>query len=129
MIVLVFCGFKIVETVTSNVYYVAFRPAYSRNLPHDAVRSLILSLIGIVEVNLLFATVWLLIGGFCEPIDGMVDAIYFSAVTFQTVGFGEIHPTDDRSKGVVILMIAVSMLMNAVVVARAVGLIVEKRAE
>jgi hypothetical protein len=55
--------------------------------------------------------------------DYVFDAIYFSCVTFATVGYGDIHPERGHlfAQSLVVFEIAVSMCMLSIVISQAIG--------
>jgi len=62
--------------------------------PRDAFRTTLLTLLSAAEVTLAFAVFYLSCpsANFDPPINTPIQATYFAAVTFSTVGFGDIHP-------------------------------------
>jgi hypothetical protein len=64
--------------------------------PRDAFRATVLALESFGELVLAFAVIYLSLppAEFCLPVATPVRAIYFSTVTFATVGFGDIRPAD-----------------------------------
>ena len=73
------------------------------------------------------AYVWLEVsqpGSFSIPAgaDPWPELLYFSFVTLTTLGYGEITPTVDAARSLVLLEAVVGVLYSAIVVARLVGL-------
>jgi len=51
-----------------------------------------------------------------ENMNGVVDAFYFSLITFTTTGYGEILPTKDISKLLVITQLLLTWLLIVVMI-------------
>jgi hypothetical protein len=114
---------KVIETVTSNVYYLALRPVLRLKAPHSTYRSFILASFGLLEVWLLLSLAWYCMGTTCPKIDSVLTAMYFTSVTFFTVGYGDYIPKGNFSHGLAIFSIFVSVGMIGIVLSRAISLL------
>jgi hypothetical protein len=67
--------------------------------PRDAFRANVFAMISFVELILGFAALYrsLPASEFVLPMSSAERSVYFTAVTFATVGFGDIRPADDAS--------------------------------
>jgi hypothetical protein len=57
-----------------------------------------------------------------QPDLGLAQAVYFSFVTLATLGYGDVVPTNDATRGLAVLEAVAGQLYLAVLVARLVGL-------
>lgn len=81
----------------------------------DATRSVLWALVNYAELVLGFAALYLRCDCFNCKLTGVTHAIYFSAVTAATVGFGDTYPTSAPGQGLVIAQIGLSFLFVALV--------------
>jgi hypothetical protein len=116
-------AWKIGETVTSNVYYLALRPVLQIKAPHSTYRSFVLALFGLLEVWLLLSLSWYYLGTTRPPIDSILTAAYFASATFFTVGYGDYFPVGDFSHAMAIISMFASISMIGIVLGRAVSLL------
>jgi len=92
----------------------------------SARRWILLQLLHIVEVVLAFAVLFRVVGDTFEPkIDDAVSALYQSALTFTTLGYGDIKPEPDAlwTKGLVTFELLFFVLFIAIKVPAAVSLL------
>ncbi|MGA7097259.1 MAG: potassium channel family protein [Acidimicrobiia bacterium] len=68
---------------------------------HPAGRRVMLAFIGVIGVGTVF---YKFVEGW-----SWVDSVYFTVVTLTTVGFGDLHPTQDISKVFTIVFILVGV--------------------
>jgi hypothetical protein len=69
---------------------------------YDRTRWLFMAVINVVQVVLCFSVFALYYGAQFEPaISDALSAIYFSSVTFLTVGYGDIRPTCPKTQALV----------------------------
>lgn len=117
------CIWKIIENITSNVYYLLLRTVLELKAPHSSARSFIMAVLALIEVWLLLCLTWFFIGKTSPRLDSMVTAIYFASTTFFTVGYGEISPDGGPSRMLAIFTMFCSTTMLAVVLSRALSLV------
>ena len=122
-IVVLVCMLKILENISSNVYYLALRPMLVAKAPHSTYRSFLLASVGIVEVVLLFSLLWLFAGATDPSLDSFVTAVYFTSTTFFTVGYGDYKPIGELSKALAVGTMASGFIMFTVVLSRAVSIL------
>lgn len=115
------CIWKIYEVVTHNMYYVLLRPVLEENPPQNLFRSLVLAGFGCIETWLLLSLLWFYCGATVPPIGSIRDALYFSASTFFTVGYGDIHATGTGEDLAIFSMIVASAML-LVILSRAMTL-------
>ena len=88
-------------------------------------RSVLWAMIGFVEVSLGFAGLYLcsdsLGSSFNKPLQGVVDAIYFSLATTTTVGFGDVYPIRSGAKLLVSPHLVLSFVLVVFVFSNLVG--------
>ncbi|HMY80354.1 MAG TPA: ion channel [Candidatus Absconditabacterales bacterium] len=92
----------------NNVYVTA--PSLRKNFAHLGIN--------LIEIVLSFSILYLhyqAIGSSGEPITRVIDAIYFSMVTFATVGYGDIGPITLLGKRLVVSQIIVSFLFITII--------------
>ena len=82
---------------------------------------LLVSALGIISLPIHFAAVYLHTGIYragneTQTIDSIYDAIYFSVVTWTTLGYGDILPSP-ISKGVVIVEVGLGYVLMALLIA------------
>jgi len=73
-------------------------------------RSVVVALWSYAESILAFATLYLQCQCLNRFLNSATQALYFSAVTATTVGYGDIHPEDVRGEQLVLAQLAVSLL-------------------
>lgn len=77
-----------------------FLPEHNIGVNHN--RSLILLFFNFVEVIGSYAVIYAAGDYLNQPVNNIIDAIYFSLITGATVGYGEIHPINADGKLLVI---------------------------
>jgi hypothetical protein len=78
---------------------------------HNPLRWLILAIVNVVQVGICFAILFLYSGSqFCPTIDDPLTALYQSALTFATLGYGEITPISGAGKWIVVSELAFFIL-------------------
>jgi hypothetical protein len=112
---------RMFEILSSNLYYLALRPIVDPKPPHSEYRSFIISIIATVEVWLILAILWYKPGLVKPILPSIIDALYFSAVTFFTIGYGDFHPTGNAGHLMSIISIFASASMLLVVLTRAIS--------
>lgn len=70
----------------------------------------------VLYVGLLFVFAKVYLNNIDKGIDDFFDALYFSFVTMTTVGYGEITPTSDFSKGAVLVQVTSGLLLFGIIV-------------
>ena len=116
------CIWKIVESITNNVYYLLLRPILELKAPHSLARSLIIALLAFFEVWLLLCLTWYFVGQTSPALDSVTSAIYFTSATFFTVGYGDIAPAGSASRLLAVFTMFSATIMLAVVLSRALSL-------
>jgi hypothetical protein len=117
------CIWKITETLTYNLYYLMLRPVLEKNPPHSTYMSFVLAAFGLVEVWLVLSLAWYYLGTTTPRIDSILTAIYFTSVTFFTIGYGDYVPTGNFSHVLAIISIFFSIGMIGIVLGRAISLL------
>ncbi len=119
--------FQIIQVFYSCLYYNFFRSAiYKDAKVHNFHRSIVLTLMNYLEILLLFAVLYHVHSyGFVYSVNSLdiwYNAIYYSATTITTLGFGDIYPTVGITKfftisevliGTVILVLALSRIVGS----------------
>jgi hypothetical protein len=73
------------------------------------MRTLLLLIFNFFESGLTFAMIYIAGNYLNQPLNSVVDAVYYSFVTSATVGFGDLHPINQMGK-----MIAVVQILSSV---------------
>ena len=82
---------------------------------NDWQRWLWLTLLSLIEVILSFAIIILFFGDqFKQPIQDPITAVYFSIVTFFTIGYGDIYPITHFAKLIVLVEIIYFLLFLSI---------------
>jgi len=102
-----FAVYLLLDTITYLLAIVLLSDIYTP--PISKGRSFLLLFINYIEVNLAFALIYLCLGGI-RGISNFFDAIYFSFVSFTTLGYGDMHPETWETKLAVILQLMVMIL-------------------
>ncbi len=112
----VLSGFMLIMVVYKDTYKNRNERLYG---PVNSL--LVIFLLSFVSINIGFASIYLEMvrqdpNHFKGIIDGM-SAIYFSLVTFATVGFGDVHPVSGAAKFIVMseIMVAIMILPITIV--------------
>jgi hypothetical protein len=113
---------KLLEN-SSNIYYLVLRPMLIAKAPHNTYRSFMLACLGIAEVILLLSLMWFFSGTTEPQLDTFVTAVYFTATTFFTVGYGDYKPLGQSSQMLALYTMMSGFVMFAIVLARAVSLL------
>lgn len=80
----------------------------------DPVGRVILVLIGVVMAfSLVFYVLATTVPGQFVGLETRTDALYFTVITMATVGYGDIHPTGQLSRAVMILAVSFSVVFVA----------------
>jgi Ion channel len=91
---------------------------------YNSVRWLLMAAINVVEVGLCFAALALYYGSeFTPPITDGATAIYFTAVTFVTLGYGDILPKGERARALISWELLAFILFVAIKLPLAVAVI------
>jgi predicted kinase len=115
--------FKLFEVVTNNLYYLIFRPILDKSPPHNTYRNFILAILGLVECWLLLSLIWYLVGVTNVPIDSVEKAIYFTSVTFFTVGYGDMFPQNFESRSLAVFTMFSSFAMIGIILSRGLAIL------
>lgn len=119
-------AWKISECLSSNLYYLLFRPVLERNSPHNLYRSMVLALLSFCEVWLLLCIVWLFAGDISKSCTGaptVQDVCYFTTVTFFTLGYGEWTPSTPASQWLVVFTMFSYLSAFVLVIGRALAIV------
>jgi hypothetical protein len=81
----------------------------------DPTRSVLWALVNYAELVLGFAGLYLHCDCLNVKLTGLTQAVYFSAVTAATVGYGDMYPISASGQGLVIVQIGLSFLLVAFV--------------
>jgi hypothetical protein len=94
------CLWKVTETLTSNLYYLLFRPVLERNDPHSTYRSLVMLSLGCLEAWLLLSILWYVLRVSVGSSRGsIVDALFMvGSACFGHLAIN-VTATDGLSKG------------------------------
>ncbi len=118
---LVLVALKTHETVSASLFYFVYRSLFKSDEPaHGVHRSFTLALLNLVEVWLLMALLWSLSPQLNQELNSAGDALYYSATSLFTIGFGDLHPKQ-AYRYWAILQHWASFLLVSIVVARAVA--------
>jgi hypothetical protein len=122
--------YVLMDSVGSVIRDVVISPTHYRdeNGPYisvyDGTRWLVLGLLNVVEVILCFAILFLLYGQqFFPAIEDATTAIYFSSVTFISLGYGDIRPICTSAKTLVCCEIFTFLLFLVIRVPAAVSIL------
>lgn len=99
-----------VETILYNLGLLFLSDIYVEPISYK--RSYLMTMMNFAEINLDFAVLYKGIGSI-DQVWTAVDAVYFSNVTAFTVGYGDMRPTSDLGKALVIAQSACSLLIYA----------------
>ena len=107
--------------IISNILRLHFLS--KRYIPYDTKRAILLWFFNIVNINIWFSNLYMLFhNGFDKNIlVSIVTPIYFSFITFATIGYGDIVPISDFLKFVVIFQIIISYMMLIVIIQDIIG--------
>lgn len=83
----------------------------------DYGRSLRRWLVWVAGVIVLFGAAYSVMQGQLKEADTFFDCLYFSFVTFSTLGYGDISPITKLAKAVVILEVSIGYMMGGLLVA------------
>lgn len=114
---------KVGDTVTNNLYYLLLRPIFDRTPPHNTYRSLVLSLLGVLECWIWLSLAWYYIGTTNRPIESMTAALYFTTQFLFTGGDGGYSPVGPASQWLAIFTTFTAVAMMVVVLGRAIGIV------
>ncbi len=120
-------GARKIRQQGSSFYVVGDERAFLRDAYHTFLRlpwigSFAVIAAGFFAANLVFAAVYMVVGGVGGTDGGFVDALSFSVQTMATIGYGVMHPS---SGGATTVMIVESMV-GIIVTALATGLVFAK---
>ncbi|MFC1714144.1 ion channel, partial [Candidatus Poribacteria bacterium] len=87
-------AYRAIHIVHGNVYYGLLRAMYTgEHNVHNASRNVALLILAYIELCLLSATAYMVLGDqFSPPINNFGDAFYLSAIAITTLGYGGILP-------------------------------------
>jgi len=91
------------------LYLLAIILLADRYKPVSFGRSFILLVINYIEINISFAIIYTAIGGI-QNAKNSFDALYFSFVSFTTLGYGQMFPDVWHSKAMVIIQLLIMLL-------------------
>jgi hypothetical protein len=82
--------------------------------PSNVLRSVVSFGLLVINIALIFACIYLgrseqYPGSFTPPFHSRTQALYFSATTLTTVGYGDIHPNEDWARQAVLIELAVTI--------------------
>ncbi len=101
MIILTITGYLLSETI----FYIAtlFFASEIFDEPRSSKRSILLLFLNYIEITFDFAVIYGGLNLLQGKAHSRLDFIYFSFMTSSTIGFGDIYPTTDHGKYVVIV--------------------------
>ena len=91
--------------LSETIFYVAtlFFASEIFDEPRSSKRSILLLFLNYIEISFDFAVIYGGLGLLRGTAHSRLDFVYFSFMTSSTIGFGDIYPTTDHGKLVVIL--------------------------
>ncbi len=90
-----------------HLFHKIFLPEHDHS--KMANRSIILLFFNFIEVIASFGVIYSAGDYLNQPIQGWVDALYFSFITGVTIGYGDFHPVNEHGKILVMLQILSTM--------------------
>lgn len=117
--------YRAIHVVHGNMYYGVLRSMYLRKHDvHIVSRNLALLLVSYIELCLLFAAVYLTLRHqFCPALSTFRDALYLSATTITTVGYGDIRPINSTARLVLGLEAVSGLVLLGLAITRFLGII------
>jgi len=103
----ILAAYLVSETVIYLLAIIILSDIYSP--PISKGRSFILLFLNYIEINIGFSIFYLCLGG-VKDLSGKIDALYFSFVSFTTLGYGDRYPLVWETKLVVIAQLMVMLL-------------------
>ena len=97
------------------------RTPYWRDIYHWLVRvswprTMLAILVLLLAANLVFAMVYLVVGGVAHAREGsFADAFFFSVQTMGTIGYGDMHPSTNGSNAIMVVESFVSVVLTALI--------------
>ena len=126
----VYAAIRVLEIVVYQAKIVLFDPyRLPRSTSDYAVRSyrriVVLALHNYLETILWFAGIYsvfrISFGERAQILSSAVGALYYSIVTMATLGYGEITPTNDWGRIIVIAHLVIAVFMSLIILARFIG--------
>lgn len=101
--------YEITDIVTYRLYFICIKSQEDPWTPDTLRRSALLATINLFEVVVAFGILYLHFGTVVlssqggKALTSGISALYFSAVTILTIGYGDFIPADDRTRCLVIM--------------------------
>ena len=94
--------YLLVETFI-YIFHKIFLPEHNTDIL--ANRAVILLFLNFAEVIASFGLIYAAGSYFNQPVNGWIDALYFSLITGVTIGFGDIYPVNEQGKIMVMIQV------------------------
>jgi len=129
-VLIIYGAIRVLEIVVYQTKVVLFDPYRQPRSTSDYVvrsyrRIVVLALHNYLETILWFAAAYSvfrdMFGKKSQVLSTVTGALYYSTVTMATLGYGEITPESDCSRGVVIIHLLVAIFMSLIILARFIG--------
>jgi hypothetical protein len=89
---------------------------------HNEQRWLLLTLLSLFEVVLSFAVIYLILGSqFSKTINNSFTAVYFSVITFLSLGYGDIAPNTTTARHIVVYELLYFLLFLSIKIPSIIG--------
>lgn len=103
---------------------------FTSRFPANPIRSVLYSLVGYVQIALSFAFFYVVLGSdhFCKEVSA-VGSIFYSFATIATVGYGDLSPSTNLARLLVVLELILGLFFVAIVLAQVAGWATKSRRE
>jgi len=128
--------YSLVDVTAATFRDIAVSPAIYSDAegPYIGVRNplrwMLMAPLNAIQVIISFALLYrtLPVGAFAKPIGDSITALYFSTVTFTTLGYGDISPTESTGKLLVTIELLFFLMFLGIKLPIAVSLLRAKQA-
>jgi len=103
---------------------------FTSRFPANPIRSVLYSLVGYVQIALSFAFFYVALGSdhFSKKVDA-VGSVFYSFGTIATVGYGDLSPSTDLARVLVVLELILGLFFVAIILAQVAGWATKSRRE
>jgi hypothetical protein len=103
---------------------------FTSRFPANPIRSVLYSLVGYVQIALSFAFFYVVLGSdhFTKKVDAM-GSVFYSFGSIATVGYGDLSPSTNLSRLLVVLELILGLFFVAIILAQVAGWATKSRRE